>query len=188
MRSITLIFFLFTLSFSGDVSAQKASDTIDLQNINYSLLEELTLNHINKLRSANGLEVLVINDTLYRAALDQTSYVVKKGKITHDQPSVEKATVKARVKFHGGGIRGVGENAAGFTILKPARIPTSQTTNAVVTIYTYTHAAKTLANMWTFSPAHEQNMLYPKFNLSGLCVRVDSSSSALYAIHVLGFK
>ncbi len=188
MRFTTLIFILFSLGLSSGVFAQKTSDTIDLQNINYALLEELTLNHINKLRASNNLGLLLVNDTLYQAALDQTDYVVKKGKISHDQPGVEKATVKARIKLHGGGIRGMGENAAGFTILKPARIPTSQTTNAVVTIYTYADAAKTLANMWTFSPAHKQNMLYPKFDLSGLCVRIDSSSSALYAIHVLGFK
>lgn len=182
---ILLVLWMFT--YSGNLLAQNPTDTIKFKSFNSTLLQQLVESGVNKQRKAVPVAELQQNNALKLAAQDQLAYIQKLGKLVHDQTDPNKASVKLRVAHYGGGMRGTGENAAGFTILKPARFPLSEGKDTVMTIYTYQQAADMVVNMWYLSPTHKKNMLYPSFTHGGLAIGVDASRSMMYGIHVLGF-
>ena len=171
-----------------NVVAQKASDTIDIKSINNTFLEELSLQQVNKVRSKAGSGPLAPHDVLYKAAEDQINYIKQLGKTSHNQPDPQKASARKRVGYYGGDMSGIGENAAGFTLLKPTRMPIGTSRDSILTVFTYQQAAEVLVELWYGSPVHNTNMLNPNYQLSGLCLRYDAKTSMLFAIHVLAYE
>jgi uncharacterized protein YkwD len=183
-----MILYLVILAFPVMSFAQSAKDTIDFESINYELLEKLALDEVNIQRKIAGAPELNNDNILYEAAKDQVQYINELGRTSHKQLDPLKSSARKRVVYYGGRMSGIGENAAGFTIRRPTRMPIGSTKDSIITIFSYKQAAKTLVDLWLGSEIHKGNLLNDKFQLSGLSIRSDSAKSMLYAIHVLGYK
>lgn len=82
--------------------AQQPSDNINLKKIKKDYLEELINKKVNDIRVSKSLKPLKNDEILKLTAADQSDYILKSGKIAHDQPNKKKATPFDRVLFYEG--------------------------------------------------------------------------------------
>ncbi|MBK6609761.1 MAG: CAP domain-containing protein [Sphingobacteriales bacterium] len=161
----------------------KADQTIDPRNFNPSLLEALILNGINEVRQKKRLSVLYADSILYHAAADQNTFVAQKGALTHEQPNKSHQTVRKRVNQQGGDYEVIGENIAyqGFTTITEGR-------RKFVEYNTYAEMAKQMVKLWVKSPPHYENVIFKKFDRSGVHVLLDNKRHGIYATQVFSTK
>ncbi|MCB0409176.1 MAG: hypothetical protein KDD29_03095, partial [Flavobacteriales bacterium] len=93
-----------------NVFGQKAHDNINLKKINTSFLVQLIEEKINEERAQKDQYALKQDPILKLAAADQSDYILKGGRVVHDQNNKKKATPFDRVVFYEGLINEVGEN------------------------------------------------------------------------------
>ena len=167
-NTITLLVLFFNLTI---LSAQ------DLQ-LNYSDLEDDVLQLINEHRETLKLVPLEKDVVLQKAAQDQSNYMLKIKRLSHEQTSVEKKHPKNRIKFHGGSdFHTYGENVLYLTIA-----PKNYTKEDITTL------AKKIYTEWEISPPHYANMVSNEYTYASLAFAFDPKSKRLYATTVFGNK
>lgn len=105
------------------LSAQQPNDDIQFKKFYPEYLAKLIEQNVNQFRIENNLKPLEVDATLFPAALDQSEYILKSGRVTHDQPVKKKATPFDRVVFFDGMHGKVAENCQQVTVGARIRIP-----------------------------------------------------------------
>ncbi len=164
------------------VDRGKAGQTINPNRFDDALLEVLVHEEINRLRSKKRRATLEKDNCLRKAAEMQNNYVMKLGKLTHNQRSKERKGVMERSRIFGCTHLIVGENLQfmGFTLVKQnGRLVDIETP-------TYAQAARDIAENWKNSPSHYDNLIHKSFFRVGTVVAYDSRKKGIYATQVFG--
>lgn len=141
------------------------------------LREELS-GLINDLRKSEGLEPLISNDTLIKAAEFHSEYMARYNDLSHEQKFRKYRTPKKRVlKFDGDVFLTIGENILHTT---PQFIPKKK--KEVIAL------AQEMFNSWKNSPGHYANMVTPEYVYAGLGFKRDPNKNIIYATQVFGIK
>ncbi|MBI1306037.1 MAG: hypothetical protein GC181_05425 [Bacteroidetes bacterium] len=177
---------LLMIFIPGKLPAQD-NDTIDLTHFKPEVLERLILSKINSYRQDSGATILRTDSILRLAALDQAEYVKRIRRLDHQQTSLAKSTVKDRVKYYHGQMRGVGENMLMTTIHRPAKLHLGER-DTILNLNTYSEVADAMFRLWVNSAVHHHIMTYPKFTCTGLAFAVDSANEVIYAVEVFGYN
>lgn len=160
----------------------KAGQTINPNRFDDALLETLVHEEINRLRSRKRRAALENDNCLRKAAVMQNNYVMKLGKLTHNQRSKERKSVMERSRVFGCTHLMVGENLQfmGFTLIKQnGKLVNIETP-------TYAEAARDIAENWKNSPSHYDNLIHKSFFRVGTVVAYDSRKKGIYATQVFG--
>ena len=133
---------------------------------------------INNLRVGLGLQPLIFNDTLKRAAQFHSDYMALHDLLTHDETQPKYATPKKRVTaFEGTDFETVGENALYSTAqsfpLKSKGVH---------------KLADEMFNSWLNSPGHYANMTEPEYVYGDLGFKTNIGKRIVYATQVFGTK
>lgn len=86
--------------------------TTNGQEIDQANLESLLFESINSYRTTQNLEPFSQNEILNAVAFDQSSYILKSGKLSHEQDNKKKAKLLDRILFYEGLNAQAGENIA----------------------------------------------------------------------------
>lgn len=130
-------------------------------------------NQVNKLRIAQSLPALKLNDTLSAAAAFHSQYMVRLGSLSHQQKEAKFKESADRVNHFGGNnFTSVGEN---ILYTKTITFPLSE--DSLVSI------AKGIVLQWKNSPPHYKNILGGNYSHSGLGFAL-SKDNQIYATQV----
>ena len=174
------VFFLICVGFATDNSFTK--EVIDT-----NALEQLISEKINAIRVEDGQSVLGSDVILKKAAEDQAKYISELGRLSHKQPSQEKAKTRNRVEYYGGKMQGIGENTAYIKIFQNALFKGENGQIDTVQIQSLEKAAEYMVYAWMNSTVHKQNILYPKYTVSGIKVEYNKKRKALYGVQVFAY-
>lgn len=164
-----LVYVSLLISFSG--FSQLTEKNIDI------LRQELS-QHVNELRESKGLNPLVFNDTLRKAAQFHSEYMVQSKVLSHDQRRFKYSTPKRRVyEFEGTDFELIGENVLYST---PQDFPLNK--KALISL------AEEMFNSWKNSPGHYANMINPKYIFGDFGFKTDRKKNIVYATQVFGKK
>ncbi len=136
---------IILIGFSCLVFAQKPTDDVMLDKFQPEFFAELLHKRINEYRQANGVNPLQNDEELFYAALDHAEFLLKEGRLTHDQPVKKKATPFDRVIFYDGMHGVVTENVHQFAIGTRVRLPGSRKSTL---IKSYEKIADYIFNEW----------------------------------------
>ncbi len=179
---IFLFIYLFAVS---PIFGQNANDDINLDKINYKLIEEIFSKKLNQLRSSNKCESLSQDKILAEAALDQSNYMLTNNYVGHDQKQPDKANPQLRVFYYKGTHDLIGENCIKIYLKRETKPKGAKK----VEIYnTYEQAANALYTGWKNSSGHYKNMIKPEYDNYGLGFSFNKDSSALYVAQVFAAK
>ena len=182
MRIRIIILFLLIGSLA---QAQSIKDTIDPENFSSTLFEKGLYDRVNEYRRSLFLNPLTFNKKVYGAAEDHVNYILKTGKLTHEQDVEGKRTVYDRVKKYTGVTRfTVAENIAKSIVLKPAMMYDDKGVAGMHTAYTYEQAVNYVFNAWKQSDFHRQNMSKDSYTVTAIAVRFDPKDYSITAVQV----
>ncbi|MCB0401371.1 MAG: hypothetical protein KDD41_04760 [Flavobacteriales bacterium] len=136
---------IFLVVLSLGLFAQKPTDDIRLEHFEPQFLAGLLHQKVNEYRKENKVFPLEEDETLMMAAQDQSEFILKEGRLTHDQPLKKKATPFDRVRFYDGMHGKVAENCSQFVIGTRVRIPGDRKS---VLIKSYEDIANYIFNDW----------------------------------------
>lgn len=174
---ITIIFLPFL------AEAQTRNDTIDPENLNYSLLDSLIKEGVDSLRIKRNRQALTNDTTLQKAAQDHADYLIEKTVLSHFQNNRKKRTVQLRVESYGGTNFLCGENLAMTYVLTPMKVKSTYYINR-----TYQHVANDFVTMWKKSRSHYTNLLRREYTHTGLAISFDPVSKKIIAVQVFAYK
>jgi uncharacterized protein YkwD len=162
----------------------KAQDTITINQLNEQLLEELIKVKIDSVRKGIKINTLEIDSILYLAAKDHAMYLLKTGKLSHNQSNAKKKDPHKRIQYFGGSHYYLsGENVAFVPVLVPILL---YKTNKPVTLHTYNQTADAFVQSWVKSPPHYSNIKNKAYKFTAVAVSVDVKKSTVYAVQVFG--
>ncbi len=164
-----------------DYFSDDHNSRIDPNNIDLDLLEELVHAEVNKLRARKRLSKLKRDPLLLRAADMQNNYCLKKGTLTHRQPSSSKRAHGDRIRYLGGDYSYTGENLQyiGFTTYTRGNRVWYDTG-------TYEEMAKDIVKNWIQSKGHYANLVNPNYDLVGTALAYDEDKAWVYCSQVYG--
>lgn len=169
MKNILSIFLFFFSSLTI------FSQEIQLDN---TALETEILHLINQHRKTLKLNPLEKDVVLQKAAQDQSNYMLKIKRLSHEQTAVAKKHPKNRIQFHGGSdFHTYGENVLYLTVE-----PKNYAQTDIVLL------AKKIYTEWEISPPHYENMISNEYAYASLAFAFDPKSRRLYATTVFGNK
>ncbi len=158
---------------------------IDAKAFNSITFENILLNKINTFRSESGVNPLVNNLNLKKAAVDQSDFLKKNKELTHSQPLKGKRTVQERLLQYVSPTNfAVGENIARTYILIPSYNYQRDGSTTLTEAKTYEEAANYMLNSWISSKSHRENLLNSKYVLSGIASYFNSSYKTLTVVQV----
>src|SRR6185437_1416993 len=174
--------FILLIAFYQFSEAQKASDIIDVNNINCKLISNLFFEKLNKLRIGMGLNALKEDTLLATAATDQAEYMGKTGIVGHKQDIKNKTWPTDRVIFYHGTNDRIGENCIQIAL----HIPYKNKRGDAITVDSYEEAAEALFDGWKHSPPHYKNMITPYYDAEGLGYSYDAKTGKFYSTEEFG--
>jgi len=179
-----LKYYTFILFFiiSVRLFAQQKVDDVDYK-YDKSYLEGLIQEQIDDFRESKQLSILKYDEVLSAAADDQTLYMLKTGRITHDQPSVKKETPFSRVMFYDGMHGLVGENCYKLIVGTIVKLPgeTKKTK-----LKSYHNVATAIAQGWIHSEDGGKIIGNGKYVSYGISVVLNERDNSIIATHVVG--
>ena len=164
------------------LSAQQPNDDVDYK-YDRTYLEKLIEEQINAYRSSKYLTSFKKDKILDIAAEDQALYILKTGKISHDQTSSKKETPLNRVLFYDGMHGQVGENCYAITVGTPIKVEGS---SKKITLKSYHQVASAIAQGWIESPEGELIIGNAKYVNSGIAVLFNPKDKMIIATHIVG--
>lgn len=183
-----LLLFLFVLC-PALLPAQQPADPINVNAINYKLIDQLFSKKLDELRKSKNLGPLAHDAILAKAAEDQALYMQVNDTVTHQQKTPKKVQPVDRVVFYKGTHDGVGENCLFSYIqkryLKNAKNKKDTSTTIIIT---YEQAAEGIFQLWKNSPLHYKNMIDPRYEVQGLGLVYNPANKKLFAAQVFGIK
>ena len=139
-------------------------------------LNQLLIEEVNKLREEKGLPTLLSREVLDAAAFDQAEYIMKLGKITHEQDQSKKKSLLDRLLFYEGKFEQAGENAAMVTIGSKEQVTPG---GERLEINTNLKAVKAAITSWLAEEEGRMNLLDPQFYSIGSSVLIDESEELI---------
>lgn len=176
-RFISSVFILSFYPFF--LNAQSPQDPISISGLNEKYLEHLIKEKIDEVRVNHNLSPLFNDSILFVAAKYHSSYLYKKGELSHfemEHPKFE--TPQKRADQFGAVNYLVGENVA----LTFVNIPAKDKKGKVHTNETYEQTATDFVTMWVNSPGHYKNIITPDYNATGLAIWTDTKTNTIYAV------
>ncbi|MBL4593922.1 MAG: hypothetical protein JKX68_08915, partial [Flavobacteriales bacterium] len=172
---------LFLIISVGLFSQQKVDD-VDYK-YDKEFLEGLIQEQIDDFRKSKKLPVFKKDEILSAAAEDQAIYMLKTGRISHDQPSAKKDTPFKRVMFYDGMHGKVGENCYKLVVGTVAKLPgeTKKTK-----LKSYQNVATAIAQGWVQSKDGAEIIANGKYVNYGISVILNEKDKSLVATHVVG--
>jgi uncharacterized protein YkwD len=162
--------------------AQQPNDDVDYE-YDRAYLEKLIEDQINAYRDYKNLLPFKKDEILTFAAEDQSLYILKTGKVTHDQPSTKKETPFNRVMFFDGMHGKVGENCYKLVVGTLAKEPGG---TKKIKLKSYANVATAIAQGWIQSSDGELIIGNAKYVNAGIAVLFDERSKTIVATHVVG--
>ncbi len=118
----------------------------------YTSIENETINIVNTYRASIGLNSLTKISSISEQAATHTNYIIKKGKISHDNFNQRSNFLKNNIRA-----KSVGENvASGFS------------------------TAKSVLNGWLNSPTHRAIIEDPKYTHTGIAIKTDENGKKYF--------
>ncbi len=169
--------------------AQQPTDPINVNAINYKLIDQLFSKKLDELRKSKNLGPLVHDAILAKAADDQAAYMQVNDTVTHQQKTPKKVQPVDRVVFYKGTHDGVGENCL-FSYIQKRYLKNGKNKKDTSTaiIITYEQAAEGIFQQWKNSPGHYKNMIDPRYEVQGLGLVYNPVNHKLFAAQVFGIK
>ncbi len=172
---------LFLLSIF--VSAQKPNDDANLKKFHPEYLAELIEKQINDFRVENNVHPLKKDPILFLAALDQSDYNLKSGRVSHAQTLKKKATPFDRVIFYEGMHGYVAENCQQVVIGSKVKVPGSK---KGMVIKSYQHVANYIVQEWMKAKGGKEILLdITSFRIS-TAFAIDPKKKMIYATQLYG--
>ena len=109
----------------------------------------------NRVRTEQGLQPLMADEALSRAAISHAQELARRRVLTHDSEVAARKTVGMRVTLEGATWQRVGENLASMS-------------GGTVAVPVHT------VRLWLDSPGHRANLLHAQFTHTGVGVATDS--------------
>ncbi len=172
---------LFLISSTLLFSQQKVDD-VDYK-YDKAFLEGLIQEQIDTFRKSKNLPVFKEDEILTAAAEDQTFYMVKTGRVSHDQPSTKKETPFKRVLFYDGMHGKVGENCYKLVVGTVAKLPGE---TKKIKLKSYQNVATAIAQGWVQSEDGAKILGDGKYVNYGISVVLNEKDKSLTATHVVG--
>lgn len=179
MNKLLSILILFC-SFS--VAAQQPDDDVDYKH-NKAYLEKIIFNQINDYRVSKGLKPFIDDEKLTLAAEDQTFYMLKTGKVGHEQVSAKKATAVDRVMYYEGMHGKVAENIYKIVVGSYIKI---KGTSTKLKLKSYKNVATAIVQGWIKTKDGAKILSNPKFANSGLSAVYDERDKIVIVTQVVG--
>jgi len=183
MKLLFSFFVIFIISFEI-ITAQVKDSQIDPDNFNKALLEHFIKVRIDSVRHGKGLGMLQNDSFLYKAAVDQATYLTKKSEIGHTQPGRKKGNPMDRAHYYHADYPMIGENVARIFYLSNMRM--KKVSNKPVFVRTYEEAAIDMVEGWVHSPPHYKNILTKDFDLTGVAISVNPKDKSITGVQVFG--
>lgn len=158
--------------------AQQPNDDVQFKNFYPEYLAQLIEQNINSFRKDNDKSELVIDETLRPAAQDQSNYILKSGRVTHDQPIKKKATAFDRVIFFDGMHGNVSENCSQVVIGARVRVH-GQKSGKI--IKSYQDVANYVAQQWIDAKGGKEMLLNPIFTKIITAFAIDEKKKMIIA-------
>ena len=173
-----LLFFIISFA----LQAQQKIDDVDYK-YDKAFLEGLIQEQIDAFRQSEGLPVFKHDEVLTMAAEDQTAYIIKTRRVSHNQPSLKKATPFKRVMFYDGMHSYVGENCYSLIVGTMAKLPgESEKTK----LKSYHNVATAIAQNWIQLKGGAEIISDAKYVNYGISVVLNEVDKSLVATHVVG--
>ncbi len=183
MRFILTVIFINIIGHS--LFAVSLKDTINSENFSSLVFEKALFDKVNALRKADKKNPYIFNQMLHKAAKDHADYLVKTGKLTHEQDNLESKTVYNRVRKYVKTTRfAVGENLARTFVLKPSLNYNESGKASMSTAYTYEEAVNYMFNAWLQSAFHKKNMLSDKYSIAAISAEYNPKDGSITAVQV----
>jgi hypothetical protein len=164
------------------LSAQQRIDDVDFQYDKF-FLEGLVQEQIDEYRQEKSLPVLKKDAVLTTAANDHTLFMLKTGRVSHDQPSAKKRSPFDRVMFYDGMHGNVQENcykvAVGSFVKLPGEVKKTK-------LKSYQNVAKAIAQNWIKSKEGAIVLANPKYVNYGVSAMLNEKDNSLIITHLLG--
>ncbi len=165
--------------------AQLPEDDLGDGEIDIPYLEHLVKTGVDRVRIAQGLSILVNDSILYLAAGHHADYMREKNSISHFEPEApDKKTPQLRADFFGAVNYSVGENVLKTKYNKSVK----SKSGAIFENYTYGVLAASIVDGWVNSPRHYKNMITPKYQLTGVAIKINADIKTVYAVQKFARK
>ena len=162
--------------------SQQKVDDVDYE-YSKDFLESLIIAQIDDYRKSLNLKPFNNDEVLSIAAGDHTWFMIKTGRVTHDQPSTRKETPFKRVMFYDGMHGMVGENCYKLVVGTVVKLPgeTKKTK-----LKSYQNVATAIAQGWIQSKEGKELLGNPKYVNAGISVVFMEKDKSILATHVIG--
>lgn len=174
--SILLLFAFFAF-------AQKPNDDVNLKKFHPEYLAQLIENRVNNFRVENDVHPLEIDPVLYLAAIDQSDYNLKSGRVSHTQTLKKKATPFDRVIFYEGMHNNVAENCQQVVVGSKVKIPGSKKS---MVIKSYQHVANYIFEEWMKAKGGKEILLDITSFRIATAFAIDSKKKMIYVTQLYG--
>lgn len=168
-KIVSVLAFLFLILLTQSVFSQ---DEFIEETVSVLLFEE-----VNKLREKEGLHLFVEDEILDAVAFDQAEYILKLGKITHEQEQEKKKTLRDRILYYEGLYAEAGENAVVVGVGSKEQI---EPNGPRIIISTEENAVKAAITAWLDEEEGRLNLLDPNFYHIGIAVIVDEDKEITF--------
>ena len=180
---IRFLLILFLLGNIPNLSAQ--SDSVDFENLNIPMLENLVKERIDSIRIQYGLSILKPDNILYKAALDHAVYLKNRRMIGHEQSSEEKRNAFKRAKYYGAeNVKVVGENVAFDRVARVENYNKQTRETEYEYHYTYAQLADDIVEAWLQSETHFTNLKTPEYKFTGVAIVYDKRHKDFMCVQV----
>lgn len=181
MNYLRVVLHIFLCSISMVLVAQQPGDNINPKKFNAEFLEQLIQEKVNELRKEKELHAFATDNILFQAAKDQSDYILKTEKVTHDQSNKKKATPFDRVVFYNGMNNEVGENAMQTVLGAKVKAGLER-----ITLKTYDDVANAFALSWAAAKESPQVLFNVNYYNVGTSVVLDDKTKKIVATQVYG--
>lgn len=177
-----LLILMFTSA--GTISSQNPDDTICIDSVNLTFVENLVRKGIDSVRIVAGLNPLQPDSALMLAAYDHAYWLARQRTISHYQPLAAKSNVQKRAEFYGGSMFLCGENIAASYIDDLMADKSGRTYRNI----TYRQLADEFVGLWINSASHNTNIINPVYGFTGIGISYHPQTRRIVAVQVFGFR
>ncbi len=160
--------------------------TIDPDHFDAPAMKTALHEKTNKYRSSKRKGSLKLDKQLTLAAQDHADYVMKNGKLTHNQTSENKKGPKERIRFYGGDVKAYAENIADLMVQRPCSVYNAKGEIYIKTLRTYDEVAVSMINAWNASEGHKRNLTSEDYTKTGFGVAYNPKSRKVTVVQVFG--
>ncbi len=187
-------FLFLCLFFASNITAFSQPDmqlptgrdaAIDVENIDFKLLEHFVKREIDNVRKKLNLDTLMNDSILYQAAADHADYLKTIKKLSHNQQNSKKRTPMKRAKYYGAVNYVIGENIVSSPFHYPIQYK-FKTVSLAHNTQTYKQVAYDMMIAWIHSPGHYENIKTKKFSATGVAVAFKPDTYEFIAVQVFG--